>query len=370
VVSIARAAVPVTWPVVRDVFADCDLDSSSIRAGLAWCLDHGDIETGLRACTGLRIFWEGIGALPEAARWLDAFLDADLAGVPAGVCAPALADRAHVAFALGDLAGARERGTAALPLCRAAADAHFTAMAHLTLARVALAESRPADALAHTSATLRIARESGDWWSEAFGRSHRAGALAAVGRLAEAEDCGQAGLALAGRAGLHWAAAVTRAALGDVAAARGDLPAARERYLAALPFMREAMPGPEAARCLARLADVALRQGQPGEARACLAESLELGLASGSRRAIARALLGFADLAAREDIPGREVTLTAAASAQRTAAGLPPLPPSRTRPYGAAAGLDPAEIARLQAAGRQLTAREAARIALSLTRDE
>lgn len=368
--SIARAAVPVTWPVVRNVFADCDIDSTNIRAGLAWCLEHGDIETGLRACAELRIFWEGIGALPEAARWLDAFLDADLSGVPAGVYAPALAARAHVAFALGDLAGARERGGAALPLCRAAAAAHFTAIAHLVLARVALAEGRPGDALAHTGDCLEIARESGDWWCEAFGCSHGTRVLAAARRLDEAEDCGQAGLALAERVGLHWAAAVARAALGDVAAARGDLPAARERYLAALPFMREAMPGPEVARCLARLADVALRQNQPGEVRAFLEESLELSLASGSRRAIARALLGFADLAAREGFPDRKVTLTAAASAQRAAAGLPPLPPSRTRPYGdAAAGLDPAKYARLRAVGQELTSREAARIALRLPAD-
>jgi predicted ATPase len=366
VVSIARAAVPVTWPVLRDMFADCDVDSTNIRAGLAWCLDHGDIETGLRACAELRIFWEGIGALPEAARWLDAFLDAESSCVPAGVHAAALAARAHVAFALGDLAGARERGSAAIPLCQAAAVPHFTGIAHLVLARVALAERRPGDALAHAGDCLRIARESGDWWCEAFGCSHATRVLTAVGRLDEAEDCGQSGLALAERVGLHWAAAVTRAALGDVAAARDDLPAARERYLAALPFMREAMPGPEVARCLARLAGVALRQDQPGEARAHLAESLELSLASGSRRAIARALHGFADLAACEGFPDREVTLAAAASAQRAAAGLPPLPPSRTRLYGhAAAALEPAEIARLRAVGQQLTSREAARIALS-----
>jgi hypothetical protein len=160
---------------------------------------------------------------------------------------------------------------------------------------------------------------------------------------------------------------MTRGALGDIAAARGDLPAARERYLAALSFMRKSMPRPEVARFLARLASVAIRQDQPDEARACLTESLELSLASGSRRAIARALLGFADLAAREGSPGRAVILTAAASAQRAAVALPSLPHSRPQPDAdAAAVLGPADTARLQAAGRRLTSREAARIALGL----
>lgn len=366
VVRIARATVPVTWPVLRDMFSDYDADARNIRTALAWCLDHGDIEIGLRMCAELRIFWISIGALPEAARWLDAFLGTDLSALPGAVTGPALADRAQVAFGLGDLPGALSRGLAAVPLCREAGDTHFTAIALNVLARVALAQGRPADALRYSAESLELSRQSGDWWNEAYALNHRTRALTATGDLEQARECGQAGLDLALGKRLHWAAALIRTGLADIAVAQGDLPAARDLYLAALPFMQQAMPKPEAARCLVSLADVALRQGELGAAREYLAESLQLSLASGSREAIARALLAFADLLVREGSPARAVKVAATAAAQREAVGLPPLPADETRRcQDAADGMDPDEAARLTADGRQLTARAAARIALA-----
>ncbi len=363
-VRIARATVPVTWPVVYNLFRGYAADARNLREALAWSLDHGEIETGLRICAGLRIFWTSVGALPEAAWWLDSFLGARQPAVPGEARGPALADRAMVAFGLGDLPAAESFARAALDMCRAADDAHFAALAQNVLARAALADGRPEDALRWTGETLDLARQAGDWWNEAFALSHRSAALARVGRLEEARACAQESMGVAQRTGVHWAVARAQVGLGDLARAGGDLAAAREYYLAALPFTRQAMPKPEAARCLVSLGLVALSLGEPGEARDYLAQSLNLSLAIGSREGIARSLLSFADLAVSEGHPGRAVLLASAATALRRAARLP-LSTSRTDRYrGAAAALGPAEVARLLTAGAEMTGPEAARLAL------
>jgi predicted ATPase len=363
-VRIAQAKAPVSWAVQRDLFRDYAADARNLREALAWCLDHGEIGTGLRICTELRIFWTSIGAQFEAAWWLDAFLGADDPSVPGRVRGPALADRAMVEFGLGDLAAAESLARAAIDLCAPAGADHFTAVAQNVLARAALADGRPQDALHWTAQTLDLARQGGDWWNETFALTHRSGALAQLGHPDEARACAEDGLALALRTGLHWAAAAARLGLGDLALASGDLDTAREFYEAALPFARVSMHRAEAARCLASLGKVALVKGDADQGREYLARSLRLSLNAGSRDGMARGLLGFADLAVAEGRPDRAVLLASAATAMREAAGLPRSPDRTDRYREAAAGLGPAEVARLQAAGRELTGREAARMAL------
>jgi predicted metal-dependent phosphotriesterase family hydrolase/predicted ATPase len=363
--SIAMAKVPVTWPVLWKLFRGYAGDTRLIRAALAWCLEHGETAEGLRIGTSARVFWIMTGTVGEGAWWFDAFLDAAGTQVPAAVRGPALVSRAQLAFDHGDLTGGQARGAAGLELCRTAGDPYCTATALNLLAQVGLAAGRLQETLRCASEALDLARLIGDAWNQLYALANRAGALAAVGNLREARATAQAALDVAEQTDQHWGAALVRRGLGDLCRALGDTGGARDYYLAALPFARQGMPPLEAARCLAHLGRIALCQDDPGQAREYLSESLRLSLAAGGRRYIARGLLAFADLSALEGDPGRAVQLAAAAVALGEAARLPVTRPDRVQRYlDAAAGLGAAEVARLWAAGLELTSRAAARLAL------
>jgi tetratricopeptide (TPR) repeat protein len=340
--SIAMSKVPVTWPVLWKLFRDYAGDTRLIRAALAWCLEHGDPAEGLRIGALARIFWIMTGTVGEGAWWFDAFLDLDRPDIPASVRGPALVSRAQLAFDRGDLTGAQARGAVGLELCRAAGDPTYTATALNLIAQVGLAAGRLQEALRCASEALDLAR-----------------------LVSEARASARAALDLAVETDQHWGAAMARHGLGDLCWALGDLDLARDYYLAALPFARQGMPPPEAACCLAHLGKIALRQDDPGQAREYLTESLQLSLAAGGRRQIARGLLAFADVSVREGDPGRAVQLAAAAVALGDAARLAQPHPDRAQRYlDAAAGLGAAEVARLWAAGLELTSLAAARLAL------
>jgi predicted ATPase len=365
IIRITTAQVPVSWPVLREVFTSYEANARDIRSLLTECLDRGDAEAGLQVCARLRIFWIATGAQDEGARWLDALLAAAGPDVPGAVRGPALAARAQFALNRGDLPGAQERAGAALEPCRAARDAHHTGVALNVLARAAVQSGRPLDGLRCADEALEVARQADDWWSRSFSLGSRSLALAAAGRMAEAAEAARTGLALCVETNQYWGAAQFRVGLGALARAAGDLAAARDYFLAALPFTREAMPAPEVAVLAASLGRVLLRLGEPGPAREYLGEALRLSLGAGSRALTARGLLSFADLALRESCPDRAVRLAAAATALCEAAGLPPPSPGRTQRYlDAAAGLGAATAARLWAAGLELAPDEAAALAL------
>jgi predicted ATPase len=365
VLSLGTVRVPASWPVVAEVFRDYDDDAGNIRGVLAWCLEQGDAETGLRICAAVRMCWLARGALGEGARWLDAFLGPGQPAVPAAVRGRALIARAQLSLVLGETEHAESLAAAGLELCRAAGDPHHTSTALDLMARAALDTGRIGEALRLAEEAIDRTSESGDWWNRGFALGSGATALAGLGRLTEAREWAEAGLALMLEIDHQWGAAMFRIGLGDVARTTGDLDAAHGYYLSALPFVCENTPAPQAARCLARLGATAVRQGNLGQAREYLAGALRVSLAAGSRAGIARGLLAFASLAVRERRPGQAVVLAAAATALREAALLPPPPPARIKRYlDAAADLGEPETARLWASGLKLSGRAAAALAL------
>ncbi len=276
--SIAKARVPVTWPVLRELFRSYDGDARNVRVALAGCLEHGDVADGLGICTDFGICWMGRGAMNEGAGWLDAFLAAPGPPVPPRVRGPALSVRAQLAFYGGDPHRAEPWAAAGLEECQAAGDMHYTGIALNVLAQSVLATGHPEEAETRAVEALEQARVTGDWWNQTYACNTRALALAALGRLTEARETAAAGLALAVETDQHWGAALARMLLGDLASELGDLDAALDYYRMALPFARQAMTRREVAQILASLGDVALRQGdagRPGTAwpRACRSAS-------------------------------------------------------------------------------------------------
>jgi DNA-binding CsgD family transcriptional regulator len=186
-----------------------------------------------------------------------------------------------------------------------------------------------------------------------------------TGKLREAEQLASASVSVMRRIDQQWGAARALLGLGDLARLRGHLGEAHSRYVEALPILQEVGARPEIARCLAGLGRVALDLGATGQARQHLAESLRLSQATGSRIGIARGLEAFAALATREQQPELAVQLTAAATALRETAGLPPLSGARAERYLAPARrLGDAAVDRLWARGLALSSEEAVAVAL------
>jgi DNA-binding NarL/FixJ family response regulator len=141
---------------------------------------------------------------------------------------------------------------------------------------------------------------------------------------------------------------------------------AHSKYVEALPILQEIGARQEIARCLAGLGRVALDLGVTGQARQHLAASLRLSHATGARIGVARGLEAFAALAVQEHRPEVAVQLTAAATALRETAGLPPLSGARAERYLAPARrLGDAAVARLWARGLALSSEEAVDLALA-----
>jgi predicted ATPase/DNA-binding CsgD family transcriptional regulator len=362
--SIGMALVPAPWSARVDVFRRWDADAGNAREVLSWCLARGDAETGLRICTAVRPCWLVRGSFAEGAKWFGAFLGTDLSAVPPSVHGPALIGRAQLALA-SEPQRALAWAAQGLELCQEAGDRFWTATALNLLAEAALHTGRTDEAVKRSEEALANARQARDKWNEGYALGTRATAAGQQGNLREAQEFAEAALSVMREIDQRWGAARTLLGLGDLARLRRDDVQARQQYLAALVALREVRAGPETARCLAGLGRVAMDQGDLGQAREHLAESLQLSLTAGSRIGIARGLSAFAALAVREGSPGRAVQLTAAVTALREAASLPPLPGATTQRYlDAAAHLGEHAVGRLWADGLKLTSSAAAELAL------
>ena len=370
--AIGMARMPAPWAARVDVFRRYDVDASNVFQALNWCLAQrgaDDVEAGLRICTAVSPCWIVWGSFAEGGEWLDSFLALDSSAVPAGVRGAATVVRAQLALS-SDPATAEDMAIEGLKLCRDADDGFWTAAALNLLAEVALHTGRTDEAAAHSDDALAVAQRCGDGWNEGYALGTQAALAAQAGKLREAQQLASASVAVMRRIDQQWGAARALLGLGDLARLRGHPGEAHSRYVEALAILREIGARPEIARCLAGLARVAMDLGATEQARRHLTRSIRLSHATGARIGVARGLEAFAALAVHENQPERAVQLTAAATALRETAGLPPIPGARTESYLAPARrLGDAAVARLWAQGRAMNSEAAVALALDLPPD-
>jgi ATP/maltotriose-dependent transcriptional regulator MalT len=327
---------------------------------------RADVETGLRICAAVSPCWIVWGTFAEGSEWLDSFLALDVSAVPAGVLGAAMVVRAQLALS-SDPAGAESLATEGLKLCRDAGDSFWIAVALNLLGEITLHTGRADEAAACANEALSIAQAAGDGWNEGYALGTRAAVAARLGKLREAQQLASASLRVMRRIDQQWGAARALLGLGDLARLRGRAGEAHSRYVEALAILREVGGRPEVARCLAGLGRVAMDLGATEQARRHLTRSIRLSHATGSRIGVARGLEAFAALAVHENRPELAVQLTAAATALRETAGLPPLPGARTESYlTPARRLGDAAVARLWARGLALCGEAAIALALDM----
>jgi predicted ATPase/DNA-binding CsgD family transcriptional regulator len=363
--AIGMALIPGPWSARVDVFRRYDIDTVNVDQVLSRCMARGDVEGGLRICTGVRPCWIVRGRFAEGRDWFDSFLALDAPGLPSGVRGAALAGRAQLAMS-SDPAEAERGAKEALPLCVAAGDSFWTAQTLNLLAEAALHLGRLDEASQRAVEALELARESGDPFNEGYALGTLATAAGGRLNLRDAEQFGLAALDVMRGIDQQWGAARSMIGLGDLARIRSEPAVARRYYTEALPVFRDIGARPEIARTLAGLARIALELGDHQAAGECLGESLALSHSTGSRIGVARGLGTFAELSAAQGEHAHAVRLIAAAAGLRDAAGLRPLSASRIGQYLAAAGsLGEAAVNRLWEDGAAMTPDQAVALALA-----
>jgi predicted ATPase/DNA-binding CsgD family transcriptional regulator len=357
-IALAERAAP--WAVRVGLFRRYDEELDNVRAALAWSLERGDVEEGLRLSTALRSYCLPRGYFAECEDWLDRFLAGGAAEVGAGprqgvgvntggglegqgggkgtgggpegqgggkgtasprVRGAALVGRAQLAIGRRDFDGAARFAADGLGPCRAAGDDVMVAAALDVLGQAELRAGRFGEAAGRFGEAIAVARRGGDQWNEGLALISRGAMLAAQNRLRDAQHAYESGLRLMRHLDQRWGSARALIGLGQLARLRGDPTAARAYYEEALPSLRAIDAGPEIARCLSGLGRVALDQGDTGRARQALTESLNRSHASGLRLGVARGLEAFAELVALEGQPADAVRLGGAAAALRDAIG-------------------------------------------------
>ena len=323
--AIALAERPAPWAVRVGLFRRYDTELDNVRAALAWSLEHGEIEAGLRLSTALRTYCLPRGYFAECEDWTDRFLAHGPEGVPPSVWGAALVGRAQVAVGRRDFAGAARWAADGLAVCRAADDTIMVAAALDLLGQVAMRAADFDEAAGHIDEAIEVAHAGGDQWNEAHAQISRGTLLALRGKLRDAQRALERGLLLMRAVDQGWGVSRALIGLGQLAQLRGDRASARAYYEEALPSLRAIDAGPELARCLSGLGRIALDQGDTVRARQALSESLTRGHAAGLRLGVARSLEAFAELIAMEGEPRQAVRVAGAAAALRETIGQAPI---------------------------------------------
>jgi len=354
------------WPVRRAIFRRGIAEYGNFRIALATCLAHGHTDEGLRLCIGLRYIWVPHGDQREAALWFDRFLAQDADRVSPPVRGRALVGRADTAFDLQEYDVLLRCAQQGLELSRACGDEFAVPTALRTLGQAALRAGRVGDATALIDEAVAAAEAAGNDWEAGLALAARAAIAVRQGKLKSAQRSYEAALEVFSD-NVRWGVAQVQYGLGTVARARGDAEMAVRHFEDATEIFRELDAGPEIARCLAGVGWTALSRGDLSLAENRLAEALRLNQACGQRLGIARGLEAFAALAAARHQPEQAARLAGAACQLRESLGQSAGTGSRIEEVLelARARLGAAAAAALFAAGREMTAEQAAGYALA-----
>ena len=262
-----------------------DEEHDNLRAALAWTVECGDLEEGVRLGAALLRFWLTRGFYGEGHQWL-----ADLLIRSGGPPSSAPVARTHVralqaagrlAAKHGDHGAAHEFLTRAVAVARAYDDRSGLADGTHRLACLARVRGDYVAARTHLLEALKLFRELGD-----------------VQGVAETTVC-----------------------LGVVANSQGDPGTAQSCYEESLTIYRALGNQQGVAETLTNLGEVALERGDLAGARAFESESLALASEIGDRERVAIALAALGGVAAAQGEPERALRLAGAAMAIREAIG-------------------------------------------------
>jgi non-specific serine/threonine protein kinase len=249
-------------------------DLPNLRAALAWSMEEGDADAGLRLATALSPFWRFRGHLSEGRRWLDTGLAAGPIQMTSRI--DGLVAAAELATFQGEYATARALGEAGLELATLHRHSRGAARALFMLALAADFQGN----LDRAVALYRQVVERRDALTAP--ESSRllaclAGGHQIQGELDQAEALATEALALAREGGHGWSVVLALGVLAHVAVDRAEYAEGLQLGLECFGVAQTLGAKLGMAGALGTLAGVFLRVGQPERATRLLAAGRALG---------------------------------------------------------------------------------------------
>jgi len=350
-----------------------ETENDNIRAALAWALEQGRIEAGMRIGTALYSFWQTRAYIREAYTWYEQFLHQTDDNVPLAVHVNALTYSSTMASFLGDAVTATARGQEAVALCEAAGEEGkpLLAVALIGVASGARAAGDYQTTYAIGERIVEVYRELDDLVSLGIAIMLHGETAIALGKHDTAQSLLEESMVLARAAGDKSRIALTLNYMGDLARSEREVVQARSVYEESLSILRELGAAKEMPSTLHNLAYVCLYQGDLERAHALFYESLEAQRAQNNREGILEGLRGFAALASKTGLAAESACLYAAAVANGRGGDPASLWALEKLEYEhyiglARARLSDAECEAEQAKGRILSMEQAIEYALNL----
>ena len=301
-------------------------EHENLRAALAWSLENGRIEQGLRIATALIRFWEIRGYVQEGLLWYERLLNQADETTSAVVHANALAYASFLAMFLNDAPASLAYGQKAVAVAEAAGDEGREVLA-IALAGYASGARVSGDYQTAFRLEERIVALSRETPEQVFFLGM---ALLALGSVAiELDDFETArtsfdeSLAIALEAGDSFRIAHALNALGDLARCEQRYEDAQTSYEKSTALLREIDARHDLASVLQNLGHTYLHLGAVDRGQAFFAESLALHQAQHNVPGIVECLIGYAAAALLRGETAAGARLLGAAAAiggRRTAA--------------------------------------------------
>jgi predicted ATPase/DNA-binding SARP family transcriptional activator len=233
-VALAERVEPLLATAEQDRWrARLGADYANVAAVLAWSIESGSVELGLRLAGALWYFWFDHRFLSDADRWLTELLR-DAGDAAPRVRAKALYALGIVAEIRGDVARTDEATRRSLELYRQVGDPSGTAFALAAAAQAAVQRGDRDDARDKLEEALALHEQAGDRFGLRRGLHLLGVLLAEAGELDRGRDLLRQSTALAGEDGNRFEVATSLHSLADLELSAGHVDAAEAAYREAL----------------------------------------------------------------------------------------------------------------------------------------
>jgi non-specific serine/threonine protein kinase len=315
----AEAAGPKLFDAYQQLWLNwLEGEHDNVRAALAWALESGRIEAGLRIANALARFWEIRGYVREGLTWFERLLAQAGEEIPLDIRASAFTIASYLADFLGDVSAIASYAREAVALAEGAGDAGKPI---LGFALGGLVASMRAAGDYQTAFTIgeRIIQLCRDSSLPSF---HLGMPLLVQGELAlrlgdyeSAQVLLDESLTLAREAGDNFRIAYILKCFGELAHCEQQYAEAQAAYEQSVALLRDLGATRDLANPLHNLGHTCLHLGDVERAYALFAESMAAHQAQQNRPGMAECLIGFAALAVVRGSPAAGTRLLAAAVA-------------------------------------------------------
>ncbi|HEV8603530.1 MAG TPA: protein kinase [Gaiellaceae bacterium] len=327
--ALAEAAEPELTRSGQAVWLErLDEENDNIRAALAWSLQAGERELGLRLAGALVRFWSTRGLMTEGRRWLAEAL-ASTEGVSPPVLCKACFAAGYAALGQGDYAQSKQYFEQCLALARELGDVRSEAAALAQLSWLSMAGGEHERAIQLAGKSLELAREEGDSWTASGALNVLAEIEAEEGDEARATKLFEESLVLRRELGDKRLVANSLLNLGRHELAHGAEERATVLLEEGLAISRALPDTWSMSVALVNLGRLQLRAGDHARAEAFFAEGLTLARERGDKRVAAECLQGLAAASGAQGQPALGAKLHATAEALLEAIGATRSPAER-----------------------------------------